>query len=224
MDTVVYLVFDPNDTLAAVPKDRPPGKFGGHPCAVSKSVAWRVISLQSCCTQILVGATAVSAMKITTPEPSQYLVRIRFATQRAAFVLALSAFSSFGAHADEKTGTTTQTTQFDGLWQTTLSCTNASGALGYSFRFPSTVKNGVLHGEKGTAHEAGWLQIDGSVHPDGVADLYVEGLVGAAPFAVGQRPAGTPYGYHVEGRFSLEHAEGHRVEGRPCTVVWIREK
>jgi hypothetical protein len=105
-----------------------------------------------------------------------------------------------------------------------LSCANADGALGYSFRFPSTVKNGLLHGEKGTAHEAGWLQIDGSLRPDGTADLYVEGLVGAAPFAVGQRPAGTPYGYHVEARFSLDRAEGHRVEGRPCTVQWIREK
>jgi hypothetical protein len=164
-----------------------------------------------------------AAKKMSTPE-SRYRARIGYGTRRAAFFLVLSAFSSFGAHADEKTGTTTLTTRFDGLWQTTLSCTNANGALGYSFRFPSSVKNGVLHGEKGTAHEAGWLQIDGSLRADGVADLYVEGLVGAAPFAVGQRPAGTPYGYHVEARFSLDHAEGHRVEGRACTVVWTREK
>jgi hypothetical protein len=143
-------------------------------------------------------------------------------TRRAAFVLALSALRSICGHADENTGTTTATTRFDGLWQTTLSCTNANGALGYSFRFPSTVKNGVLHGEKGTAHEAGWLQIDGSLRSDGMADLYVEGLVGAAAFAVGQRPTGTPYGYHIEARFSGDRAEGHRIEGRPCTVLWTR--
>ena len=159
---------------------------------------------------------------MSTPESREHLARIGYGMRRTAFVLVLSAFSSSSAHADEKTGPTT--TRFDGVWQTTLSCTNANGALGYSFRFPSTVKNGVLHGEKGTAHEAGWLQIDGSLRPDGVADLYVEGLVGAAPFAVGQRPAGTPYGYHVDARFSLDHAEGHRVEGRPCTVVWTREQ
>ncbi len=147
----------------------------------------------------------------------------RFSAISAAVVLALSALSSTYGHADEKSGTATSTTRFDGVWQTTLSCTNASGALGYSFRFPSTVKNGQLHGEKGTAHEAGWLQIDGSLGSDGMADLYVEGLVGAAPFAVGQRPAGTPYGYHVEARFSGDRAEGHRVEGRPCTVLWTRE-
>jgi hypothetical protein len=86
-----------------------------------------------------------------------------------------------------------------------------------------TVKNGVLHGEKGTAHEAGRLQIDGPLHSDGTADLYVEGLVGAAPFAVGQRPAGTPYGYHVAAQFTADRADGHRVEGRPCTVAWTRE-
>ena len=159
-----------------------------------------------------------------TPESRECLVRVASGTPCAAFLLILSAFSTFSVHAGDKTGATTPTTQFDGLWQTTLSCKDASGALGYSFRFPSTVKNGVLHGQKGTAHEAGWLQIDGSLRPDGVADLYVEGLVGAAPFAMGQRPAGTAYGYHVEAQFSVDHAEGHRVEGRPCTVVWTREK
>lgn len=152
-----------------------------------------------------------------------YVARIGCWTRCTALVLVLGPFSSFSAHADEKTGTAVPITRFDGLWQTTLSCANASGALGYSFRFLSTVKNGVLHGEKGTAHEPGWLQIDGSLRPDGVANLYVEGLVGAAPFAVGQRPAGTSYGYHVDARFSLDRAEGHRVEGRPCTVVWTRE-
>src|SRR3984885_5537722 len=93
--------------------------------------------------------------------------------RRAAFVVALGAVGIISGHADEKIRTTAPTTRFDGLWQTTLSCTNANGALGYSFRFTSTVKNAVLHGEKGTAHEAGWLQIDGSLGLDGVADLYV---------------------------------------------------
>jgi len=161
---------------------------------------------------------------MTMPESQESFARIGGRTRHLALVLVLAAFGSFGAQPDEHTGTAMATTKFDGVWQTTLSCANADGALGFSFRFPSTVKNGVLHGEKGTAHEAGWLQIDGTLRADGAADLYVEGLVGAAPFAVGQRPAGTSYGYHVDARFSLDRAEGHRVEGRPCTVVWTREK
>jgi hypothetical protein len=35
-DTIVYLVFDPNDSLAVVPKDHPPGKFSGIPCEVPR--------------------------------------------------------------------------------------------------------------------------------------------------------------------------------------------
>ena len=35
-DTVVYLVFDPDNSLAAAPKDHPPGKFSGIPCKVPR--------------------------------------------------------------------------------------------------------------------------------------------------------------------------------------------
>jgi hypothetical protein len=145
--------------------------------------------------------------------------RSLFSTRRGAVVLALCV-AGIGARADEKAGKT----PFDGVWQTTLSCENSHGALGYSFRFASTVKDGTLHGEKGTAHEAGWLSIDGTLTLDGAADLYVDGLVGASAAAVGQRPAGTQYGYHVAARFTADRGEGHRVEGRPCTVIFTREQ
>jgi len=44
---------------------------------------------------------------------------------------------------------------------------------------------------EGTRGQPGWLQLDGRILDDGSADLYAKGIVGAAPFAVGQRPAGT---------------------------------
>jgi hypothetical protein len=111
---------------------------------------------------------------------------------------------------------------FDGAWNTTLSCSNYGGALGYSFHFPATVKDGVLHGEKGTKGHAGWLQIDGTIAPDGAAKLYADGLVGASEAAVGARPAGTQYGYHIEAKFTDDSGKGKRVEGRPCEVVFTR--
>ena len=113
--------------------------------------------------------------------------------------------------------------RYDGVWDTIVSCANSSGALGYSFEFLSTVKQGVLHGEKGKPGEPGWLKLDGTIGPDGVADLYASGLVGAAPYAVGQRPAGSAYGYHIDARFSGTSGSGHRVEGRPCTVSFTRK-
>jgi hypothetical protein len=120
-------------------------------------------------------------------------------------------FLAYPAHGDEN--------HFDGVWDTVLSCSNSNGALGYSFEFDSIVKNNVLHGEKGSKDQPGWLQLDGDISEDGAASLYVKGRVGAAAFAVGQRPAGTEYGYHIEAKLTHTSGTGHRVEGRPCTVV-----
>jgi hypothetical protein len=112
---------------------------------------------------------------------------------------------------------------FDGAWNTVLSCENAAGALGYSFKFISSVKDGVLHGEKGSKGKPGWLQLDGKILPDGSANLYVDGLVGAAETAVGRRPAGTEYGYHVDAKFAGDSGTGKRVEGRPCSVAFTKK-
>ncbi len=112
--------------------------------------------------------------------------------------------------------------EFDGTWTTVLSCENSHGALGYSFEFPATVRDGVLHAEKGTRGQPGWLTLDGTIGADGAATLYASGLVGAAPYAVGDRPAGTAYGYHVAAHFAAASGTGHRVEGRPCTVSFTR--
>ena len=60
---------------------------------------------------------------------------------------------------------------FDGAWDTVLSCENTAGAQGYSFKFPSVVKDGVLHGEKGTKGKPGWLQLDGKILTDGSAKI-----------------------------------------------------
>src|SRR5271163_1453949 len=111
-----------------------------------------------------------------------------------AFVIATAGFATLrAAPADGR---------FDGTWETVLSCENAAGALGYSFKFPSIVKDGVLHGDKGTKGKPGWLQLDGKIGNDGAAKIYADGLVGASEAAVGRRPAGTQYGYNIEAKFS----------------------
>jgi hypothetical protein len=113
--------------------------------------------------------------------------------------------------------------RFDGEWNTILSCPNFAGALGYSFEFATLIKEGVLHGEKGVNGEAGWLALDGAVSSDGRANIYANGLVGASEAAVGRRPPGTQYGYHVEVEFTDRSGKGRRVEGRPCTVTFTKK-
>lgn len=139
-----------------------------------------------------------------------------------AFSSILTAHADATAYADATVHADDTARHFDGVWTTTLSCSNSNGALGYSFQFPSIVKDGVLHGEKGDKGAPGWLQVDGEIMRDGSANLYVQGLVGAAPFAVGQRPAGTSYGYHLDSKFSDASGKGTRVEGRPCSAVFTK--
>jgi hypothetical protein len=113
--------------------------------------------------------------------------------------------------------------RFDGAWDTTVSCSNTAGALGYSYQFTSTVKDGVLHGEKGDKGKPGWFDLDGKILPDGTMKIYAKGLVGAEEVAVGHRPRGSAFGYHVEGKFSEKEGSGKRVEGRPCEVDFAKK-
>lgn len=109
--------------------------------------------------------------------------------------------------------------RFDGEWQTTVSCAGARDALGYAFRFVSTVKNGNFHGLRGTAGQAPFLQIDGKIAPDGDATLYANGLTGSKEFVPGRdTPRGTQYNYTISAHFEGSAGTGTRVEGRPCTL------
>ena len=72
-DTMVYLVFDPNDSLAAAAaRTGTPGKFSGIPCKV-----WRVRHLENqwytvFFTRIQTGGTAADTSRTRTVETSHY--------------------------------------------------------------------------------------------------------------------------------------------------------
>ncbi len=112
---------------------------------------------------------------------------------------------------------------FDGRWTATLSCAPAAGALGYSYRFPVVVQGSVLHGSHGTSGQPGFLEFDGSIGADGTGQIYAHGLTGASAFVPGgDVPRGTEYGYHLDVRLSGASGTGTRVEGRPCTMAFMR--
>jgi hypothetical protein len=116
------------------------------------------------------------------------------------------------------------TQRFDGMWQTTVSCVASRGALGYSYRFVSTVKDGVLHGLHGTAGEPGSLEIDGKIGEDGVGKLYADGRTGSKEYVPGRdTPRGTEYGYNIDAKFEGSTGTGTRVEGRPCTLQFEKQ-
>lgn len=138
---------------------------------------------------------------------------------KSILTLTLCALScaTAAARADEAPGA------FDGLWSTVVSCPPADGALPYSYEFVSNVKGSVLYGERGIAAAPGWLKLEGRILPDGSASLAAHGIVGSERAAVGERPRGTPYSYHIEARFAGDSGSGHRTRGRNCTATFTRK-
>ena len=117
-----------------------------------------------------------------------------------------------------------RTRRFDGKWQTTVSCDASRGALGFSYQFISVVKDGNLHGIRGTVGQPSSLALDGTIGDDGAGKLYAEGLTGSKEFVPGtDTPRGTSFGYHVRAHFDARHGEGTRVEGRPCTLEFEKD-
>jgi hypothetical protein len=114
--------------------------------------------------------------------------------------------------------------RFDGSWLTTVSCAAARDALGYSYQFVSTVKDGTLHGLHGTAGEPSSLKIDGTIGPDGTGRLYAIGRVGSREVVPGREtPRGTEYSYDIDAHFSWTTGSGTRIEGRPCTLRFEKQ-
>ncbi|MGA7220068.1 MAG: hypothetical protein WBX38_17260 [Candidatus Sulfotelmatobacter sp.] len=113
---------------------------------------------------------------------------------------------------------------FDGKWQTTVSCEASRGALGYSYRFVSEVKDGKLRGLHGTEGEPSSLLIEGKVEDDGTGKLYATGRTGSKEYVPGRdTPRGTEYSYNIDAHFKDATGAGTRVEGRPCSFQFEKQ-
>lgn len=138
------------------------------------------------------------------------------APKMAATVILLIVSGAFSLAGDKD--------KFDGHWKTTVSCANYRDALGFSYQFVGTVKDGLLRGEHGTPGEPGSLVLEGSIAPDGKATMYAKGRTGSPQYVPGNdTPRGTEYGYNIDGHFEGSTGTGTRVEGRPCTLKFEKQ-
>lgn len=121
-----------------------------------------------------------------------------------------------------------EASRFDGAWATTVTCDAKGGALGYTFNFVSTVRGGVLHGERGTQGQPAYLAIDGKIGKGGTAKLTASGTTGSATYTHGPfKSEGEAYSYEVKTEFTETEGKGERstglgIVGRPCH--WRFEK
>ena len=119
--------------------------------------------------------------------------------------------------------------RFDGKWDTTLTCPDKGKTSGYTWKFLSTIMDGVLHGERGTAGQPGSFALDGKVGDDGAAKLTGNGIVMSRQYARGVFAAkGEDYSYNVKVQFKEATGSGVRDEGlgivgRPCTFEFAKQ-
>ena len=119
--------------------------------------------------------------------------------------------------------------KFDGNWVTTLTCPPKGDTEGYTWKFPGVIKDGIYHGERGTAGQPGYLSIDGKIAGDGTAKLSANGIVASRKYARGVfAHQGADYSYNIKGQFKETEGTGTRDEGlgivgRPCTFEFVKQ-
>jgi hypothetical protein len=120
--------------------------------------------------------------------------------------------------------------KFDGDWSTKLSCPPKGNTEGYTWTFPSTIKDGNFHGERGAAGQPGYFALDGRIKDDGSAKLSASGIVASRKYARGVfAHGGEEYSYDVKAQFKETEGTGARNEGlgivgRPCTFEFAKKQ
>jgi hypothetical protein len=118
--------------------------------------------------------------------------------------------------------------QFDGNWQTKLTCPPKGDTDGYTWQFPSVIKDSNLRGEHGTAGQPGYLLIEGKIAADGTVKVTSSGIVYSRQYARGVFAAkGESYSYSVKVQFKGDQGSGTRdqglgIVGRPCTFDFAK--
>lgn len=115
--------------------------------------------------------------------------------------------------------------RFDGAWTVRIQCpsnTEDSGAKGYAYSFPATVRDGFLSGSHGEEGTAGSLKVEGQIQPNGDAILRARGRTGNPDYAVRKPASGSPYTYTIKAHFEENAGTGSRLEARVCEFAFAR--
>ena len=111
--------------------------------------------------------------------------------------------------------------RFDGIWLGKLVCepTN-SGLPGWRTELTGRVTDGVFHAEVGRVGKPGSQTFDGTIEPDGTADILQKGWSGQRdPF---HRPLGTEFNNKYLTKFDGSHGSGTRSNRASCNVNFAK--
>ena len=111
--------------------------------------------------------------------------------------------------------------RFDGIWLGKLVCepTN-SGLPGWRTELTGRVTDGVFHAEFGRVGKPGSQIFDGTIEPDGTADILQKGWSGQRdPF---HRPLGTEFNNRYLTKFDGSRGSGTRSDRPSCNVNFTK--
>jgi uncharacterized caspase-like protein len=111
--------------------------------------------------------------------------------------------------------------RFDGVWLGTLVCeTTPAGIPGWQSELTGRVTDGVFHAEIGRVGRPGSQTFDGTIEPDGTADILQKGWSGRQdPF---HRPLGTEFNNRFLTKFDDSHGSGTRSDRASCNVSFTK--
>jgi len=113
--------------------------------------------------------------------------------------------------------------RFDGIWQGKLVCEpTKSGLPGWSYELTGRVTDGVFHAEIGRVGKPGSQTFDGTIAPDGTADILQKGLSGDSRRDPFHRPVGTEYNNTYLTKFDGSHGSGTRSNRASCNVNFTK--
>jgi hypothetical protein len=113
--------------------------------------------------------------------------------------------------------------RFDGIWLGKLACEpTPSGLPGWRYELTGKVTDGVFHAEIGRVGKPGSQTFDGTIEPDGTADIFQKGLSGDPQRDPFHRPAGTEYNNRYLAKFDGSHGSGTRSDRASCNVNFTK--
>jgi hypothetical protein len=118
--------------------------------------------------------------------------------------------------------------KFDGNWTTHLACEAHGQTPAYKWEFPSTVKDGMFHGQHGDEGGPGYLVIEGKIADDGTSKLEAKGTVSQSNAHGVFAMKGNNYSYKIKAQFTDVKGTGTRDEGagvlgRNCTFEFTKQ-
>jgi hypothetical protein len=145
-------------------------------------------------------------------------------TIRAVFVALLCAAIPCVA----QPGSAAQSSAHDGLWSVFLTCADtqdrAGFVRGYTYNFAVQIVEGRLEGHFNESTPPAFVHFAGRVLADGTLFIDADGLSGAPDATLGKQPRGTSYHYTMKGKLEADRGKAQRVEVRPCTAEFARQK